>query len=96
MENLEKLCIQGAKIDRLHPRPFASRVPLKKTSLKELTLLNCDVSSNTLEKFSHWSIASKILLSRARIEISFFLLGLIHVDVHKLTYELSQHAPRIL
>jgi hypothetical protein len=48
MENLEKLCIQGAKIDRLHPRPFASRVPLKKTSLKELTLLNCDVSSNTL------------------------------------------------
>jgi hypothetical protein len=50
MENLEKLCIQGAKIDRLHPRPFASRVPLKKTSLKELTLLNCDVSSNTLRE----------------------------------------------
>ncbi|OQD88812.1 hypothetical protein PENANT_c003G02828 [Penicillium antarcticum] len=50
MENLEKLCIQGAKVKRLHPGVFDRRVPPQKTGLKELILLNCDVSSDMLKE----------------------------------------------
>jgi hypothetical protein len=49
MESLEKLVIQGAKITRLHPKAFASRIPLKKNSIQEMTLLNCNVPAITLK-----------------------------------------------
>lgn len=40
MEQLEKLHIQGADIESLHPKHFAASLPSKKTALKELALLN--------------------------------------------------------
>jgi hypothetical protein len=50
MEKLQKLHIQGAKIGRLHPKTFSARMPSKKTALKELTFLNCDISSHTVRQ----------------------------------------------
>ncbi|KAJ5766105.1 uncharacterized protein N7511_003721 [Penicillium nucicola] len=50
IENLEILCIQGAKFGRLHPKVFAARVAPNRASLKKLTLLNCDISSEILEE----------------------------------------------
>lgn len=49
MEQLEKLHIQGANIEYLRPDLFAAILPSRKTALKDLSLLNCDLSPGTLE-----------------------------------------------
>lgn len=50
MERLEKLCIQSAKIERLHPKAFTARMPSRKTGLKELSFIDCVVSPDTIGK----------------------------------------------
>ncbi|CAI7665454.1 unnamed protein product [Penicillium palitans] len=49
MEHLEKLQIQGATIEYLDPDAFAPKPTFTKTGLKDLALLNCDVSPGILE-----------------------------------------------
>lgn len=48
MEQLKKLHIQGAEIESLQPKDFATSLPSKKTALKDLALINCDLSPDTL------------------------------------------------
>ncbi|KAJ5781235.1 hypothetical protein N7457_006395 [Penicillium paradoxum] len=48
MTQLEKLCIQGARIERMHHRSIAAECFTDRTFLKELVLLDCDVSPRTL------------------------------------------------
>lgn len=50
MEQLEKLHIQGANIEYVRPDLFAAILPSRKTALKDLSLLNCDLSPDTLEQ----------------------------------------------
>ncbi|KAJ6127917.1 hypothetical protein N7471_009134 [Penicillium samsonianum] len=68
MEQLEKLHIQGADIESLHPKHFAASLPSKKTELKELALLNCELSPDTLgrilafpESFTHFTMKGTCL-----------------------------------
>ncbi|CDM33130.1 hypothetical protein DTO006G1_5504 [Penicillium roqueforti] len=47
MEQLEKLHIQGAIIDSLRPGSFGKLFPPKKTALKDLALVSCQIEPST-------------------------------------------------